>query len=113
MTQNKNHNFQYSFWIWTNKLNPILSILTHLIDYDLSDIERDVIKNELAGTNDEQNLWSDYQFTGIKHHLSLRLAYDAEEGSDLIHLRIETHKNLQNTIEAMNLFQSMFKELIE
>lgn len=43
--------------------------------------------------------------------MKLKLAYDVEEGSDMIHIEIKTVADLKEKLEALNFFQSMFKEL--
>jgi len=105
--------FKYGFWIWKNKLDPILSILSHLADYELSELERNAIRLELKDTNDEKGIWSDYILNGSQNKIKLKFAYDDEERTDMIHLRIETSIELKEKIEFMNFIQAMFKELIE
>ena len=39
--------FKYGFWIWNNKLDPVLSILSQLADYELLEEERISIKADL------------------------------------------------------------------
>ena len=108
-----NQENEYGFWIWSNKLDPVLSMLAQIAEYDLWDEEREAIKIGLIGTNDEKNAWFDYVIKGKKHTIELKLAYDDEEGTDMIHLRIKTSMELKEKLETLNLFQSMFKELIE
>jgi hypothetical protein len=105
--------FTYVFWIWSTKLNPVLSMLSYLADYNFSKEDREVIELELKTTNDEQNVWNEYILNGKKHTIQLRLANDSEEGSSMIHLELRTSKKLKQKLEALNLFQSIFKELIE
>lgn len=88
-------------------------MLSHLAEYDLCDDERKVIKMGLRGTNDEKNIWFDYSLKGNKYVIELSLAFDDEEGSDMLHMSIKTSVDLKQQIEMLDLFQAMFKELIE
>ncbi|MCE7995650.1 MAG: hypothetical protein HEP71_26970 [Roseivirga sp.] len=108
-----NKDFKYGFWIWSNKLNPVLSMLSHLADYQLSAEERDLIKEELATTNDEKGVWSHYVLKCQQYEIELSLAYDGEEGADMVHLKLLTSAELKEKLESLNLFQSLFKELVE
>lgn len=105
--------FEYAFWIWGNKLNGVLSMLSHLAEYALSDDEREAIKIELKGTNDELNFWGQYDLHGEKYLIKLKLAYDDAEGTDLIFLKINTSSELKEKLELLNTFQEMFLELEE
>lgn len=105
--------FKYRFWFWSNKLNPILSMLAHLAGYDLDEVERQIIKEGLRGTNDEESFWYKFDFIGKEYSLKLEFAFDGEEGSEMIHIRIESPHELRGRLECLDLFQSMFKELKE
>lgn len=108
-----NKDFKYGFWIWSNKLDPVLTMLSHIADYELTQEERGLIKEELQTTNDEKGIWSTYLLKGKQHEIELRLAYDDEEGTDMVHLKLVTSTELKEKLESLNLFQSLFKELIE
>ena len=101
----------YGFWIWSHKLDGVLLLLAKLCQYDLSEDELEGIRHELTGTNDEQDQWAEYPIIGQKHQLAMKLAYDAEEKEDMIHLRIETNAELRVQLEMLDLFQSMVKNL--
>lgn len=101
----------YRFWFWSHKLDGILAMLTQLSVYELDDIELEFIKEGLIDTNDELDQWLDYPFAGKKHHLEIKLAYDEQEQSDMIHIQIETKLALKEKLEILNLFQCMFKKL--
>lgn len=106
-----NKTIDYGFWFWSHKLAGILAMLAQLSKYELDQIEVETIRHELIGTNDELNQWTNYQFAGQKFNLEIRLAYDAEEKPDMIHIRIKTEPALGEKLEALNLFQCMFREL--
>ncbi|AHM59294.1 hypothetical protein D770_05135 [Flammeovirgaceae bacterium 311] len=101
----------YSFWFWSDKLKGILVLLASLVDYDLWDEEIESIKSALIGTNDESNIWTEYSMKGRKYSLGLKLAHDAEKRTDMIHISINATHIIQEKLEALNLFQSMVKEL--
>ena len=113
MFKKKNKSFKYGFWFWSNKLDPILSMLAYLAEYNLWDEEREVIKIGLNGTNDEKNIWFDYLIEGKMYSLGLKFAFDDEEETDMICISIETSIELKEKLESLNSFQCMFKELIE
>jgi hypothetical protein len=48
------------------------------------------IKEALTGTNDELDLWAKKCFDGRQYHLDLQLAYDAEQKSEMIHIKLKT-----------------------
>jgi hypothetical protein len=102
---------EYGFWIWSHKLTGVISMLAVLSNYDLDEMEVEIIKQELIGTNDELNQWANYRFEGKDFKMDLQFAYDAEERSDMIHIIIRTTSILKNKLEMLALFQSMFKEL--
>ena len=88
-------------------------MISHLAEYDLWDEEREAIMLGLNGTNDEKVIWFDFLLKGNLYSIKLKFAYDDEEGPDMIHLGIETSHQLREKLESVNLFQSMFRELIE
>ncbi|MEN8122108.1 MAG: hypothetical protein ABFS35_17295 [Bacteroidota bacterium] len=104
---------KYGFWFWSKKLDPILSMLSHLANYEISKDEREGIKIGLSETDDEKDIWFDYHIKGKVENIELKLAYDNEERSDMVHIQIQTSNELKEKIELLNLFQSMFSELIE
>ena len=101
----------YGFWVWSKKIKGVLLLLAALADYDLWDEELEVIKEGLIGTNDENNIWMEYPIKGKKYSLDLKLAYDAEEGNDMIHVGITAPDLLKDKLEALNLFQCMVMEI--
>ncbi len=102
---------EYGFWFWSHKLKGILYMLAQLTKYELDEIKIDTIKYGLIDTNDELNQWTSYRFDGQKNNIEIELAYDAEESTDMIHIKIRTSITLKDKVEALDLFQSMFKEL--
>ncbi len=103
--------FFYSFWIWSNKFDAVMSMFCKLIEYDIWEEEQKSIKIDLKNTNDEKGLWTKYACEGKKYKIDFEFAFDAEEGKDMIHIQLRTDKELKEKIEALNLFQSMFSEL--
>lgn len=101
----------YRFWYWSDKFVGVLAMLSNLADYKLDNDEFNVIKQELRGTDDEKNQWTIYKLTGNAYNMTITMAYDAEEGTDMIHIRIKTSADLKPKLEALNLFQSLFKKL--
>lgn len=106
------NNFSYSFWIWSKKIDAVIHMFSKLIQYEILEEELLAIKDDLKGTNDEKGFWSKYLIKGETYQIDFKFAYDAEEGSDMIHLKLETSKELEEKIAALDLFQSMFDELI-
>ncbi|MCZ4410662.1 hypothetical protein O3Q51_17735 [Cryomorphaceae bacterium 1068] len=104
-------NIEYGFWFWSHKLTGILAMLAEFSKYDLDVVEIESIKRDLIGTNDELNQWVNYRFDGKNFKMEFQFAYDAEEKSDMIHMKIKTKSILKEKLEALNLFQCMFKEL--
>jgi|GEM_PF-2781633 len=102
---------EYGFWFWSHKLTGILTILSALSKYDLDDIEVEIIQTDLIGTNDELNQWTNYPLDGKDFKMELQFAYDAEEKTDMIHLKITTDLILKEKLEALDLFQGMLKKL--
>lgn len=102
--------FDYNFWIWKDKLNPILDMFCLLVNYELMDGEREAINLELQDTNSELNNWGMYILKGTKHTINIKLAYDDEK--DLIYFDINTSYELKEKIECLDFFQGLFKELI-
>src|ERR1700741_3465760 len=102
---------EYVFWFWSDKLVGILTMLSHLADYKINEEEIELIKQELRGTNDEKNQWTTYKLDGKSNNMSLTFAFDSEEGKDMIHIKIKTSQDLKPKLEALNLFQCLFKQL--
>lgn len=44
-------------------------------------------------------------------NISIKLAFDNEAESDMIHIKIYTSTDLKPKLEALNLFQCLFKRL--
>ncbi|HRG00997.1 MAG TPA: hypothetical protein PKZ75_07770 [Bacteroidia bacterium] len=101
----------YQFWFWTPKLEGILAMLAELAKYQISQDEIEAIKIGLVNTSDEKNNWFDYILYGETYKINLKLAYDTEEGPDMIHINIKTSFELEQKLQALNLFQSMFRQL--
>ena len=99
----------YGFWFWQNKFTGILVMLEFLAGYEMDIVEPAVIKDGLKGTNED--IWFEWRFPGKKHTIHMKFAYDEEEGPDMIHISIKTDCALKEKLEAMNLFQCLFKEL--
>jgi len=108
---NMENEIEYQFWFWSHKLTGVISMLAILSKYELDKIELEAINHHLIGTNDELNQWTKYQLEGKKYNMGLKLAYDSEEKSDMIHIKIKTASVLMEKLEALNLFQCMFKKL--
>ena len=102
---------EYGFWFWNHKLAGILAMFAELSDYELDEIEIEIIKKGLIGTNDELNQWANYQFNGKKFKMDFQFAYDGEEHPEIVHIRIKTDSSLKEKIEALNLFQGIFLKL--
>ncbi len=101
----------YGFWFWSDKLLGVLTMLSHLAGCQIGTEELEYLKQELQGTNDEENRWISYNLNGSLNSIKLSLAYDAEEGNDMIHLKIQATEDLMPKLEALDLFQSLFKQL--
>ncbi len=43
--------------------------------------------------------------------MAVVLTYDSEEGTDMVHIKIKTVADLKPKLEALDLFQSLFKQL--
>lgn len=86
-------------------------MLAQLSNYNLEEAEVETIKETLTGTNDELDLWAKYCFDGRQYHLDLQLAYDAEQKSEMIHIKLKTDSGLKQKLEVLDLFQCMFKSL--
>ncbi|WNJ17135.1 hypothetical protein [Pontibacter sp. G13] len=106
-----NEKIEYGFWFWSHKLAGILAMLAELSKYKLDEIEIGIIQNDLKGTNDELNQWTNYPLYGKYFKMDLQFAYDAEEKLDMIHIKIKTNSILKEKLEALNLFQCMFTKL--
>ncbi|MVO09976.1 hypothetical protein GOQ30_12465 [Flavobacterium sp. TP390] len=102
---------EYRFWFLSNKLIAIITMLSALVESKLTLEEIEYLKQEIRGTNDEKGLWTTYQLNGKLKNISLSLAYDGEEGNDMIHIRIITSADLKPKLEALDLFQALFKNL--
>ena len=102
---------EYGFWFWSDKLAGVLTMLSHLTDYKLDQEEIEFVKQELRGTNDEKNQWATYKLDGKANKMALAFAYDSEEGTDMIHIKIKTSADLKPKLEALDLFQCLFKQL--
>nr|WP_293303640.1 hypothetical protein [Allomuricauda sp.] len=102
---------EYGFWFWSHKLKGILYMLAQLSNYNLEETEMESIKEALTGTNDELDLWAKKCFVGRQYHLDLQLAYDAEQKSEMIHIKLKTESGLKQKLEVLDLFQGMFKTL--
>lgn len=109
--ETNSNNEEYGFWFWSNKLEPIIRMISEIINCELFDGEIEVIKEELRNTNDEKEIWYSHLLTGKKIKLNIALAYDGEEGKDMIHIKILSEGNLRVKLETLNLFQSMFNKL--
>lgn len=92
---------EYSFWFWADKLPSIMAVLSHLTDYKLDPDELETIRQELRGTNDEKNQWSMHKLDGKKHKMVLTFAYDAEDGPDMIHIKIKTSADLKPKLDGL------------
>ncbi len=101
----------YQFWLWTPKLNGVLAMLSELAKYELTQSDLDAISIGLVDTCDEKNNWFDYKFDGEKYSIMLRLAFDKEEGKDMTHIKIQTSIELEQKLQALDLFQSLFRQL--
>ena len=100
----------YGFWFWKEQLTLIISTIAIIIGYDLEKEEIDLIKEELRGTNDEKKHWGSYLFYGKEKRLLIQLAYDGEEGSDMIHIRIPAEGKFLIQLETLNLIQSILND---
>jgi hypothetical protein len=89
-------------WIWINNLRPFLSVLAWTVVYDFDPDDWVAISHGIVGTNDEEERWFGYEFSG-QHRAEFMLAFDAE--SDLVHLRISLPESLVPRIEtAISIF---------
>ena len=104
---------EYGFWFWSSKLEAIILMVAQLTDCKIVDGEIDVIKNELKNTNDQKGIWYSHQLNNSNNQLKIKLAYDDEEGMDMIHIRILTNVHLKTQLETLNLFQSLFSKIEE
>ena len=86
-------------------------MIAELANYDMTQADLDAIKIGLIDTCDEKNNWFEYKLNGETYNVTLRLAYDDEEGTDMIHINIQTSFELEQKIQALDLFQSLFKQL--
>ncbi len=102
---------KYGFWFWSDKLVGVLTMLSYLADYKLDTPEIEYLRQELRGTNDELNKWTQYKLGGRLECIIINLAFDAEEGYDMIHIRINASANLKAKLEALSLFQSLFLKI--
>ena len=76
----------------------------------MDEVEPEVIMAGLAGTSDEKGKWFEWQFLGKEHTIKMELAYE-EEQPNMIIINVTTDDVLKEKLEAMNLFQCLFKEL--
>jgi hypothetical protein len=106
-----NTEIEYGFWFWSDKLIGILTMLSKLAGYQLDKEEIDIIHQELRGTNDDKNLWLTYHFEGKLNIMKLYMAYVAEQSTDMIFIKISTSADLKPKLQALDLFQSIFKQL--
>lgn len=104
-------NWKYGFWFWSYKLEAIIAMIAELISYELSDDEIALIKEALTSTNDEREIWYSHPLNGLKTELRIELAYDGEEGEEMIHIRIHTTEDMRIKLETLDLFQSLFGKL--
>ncbi|MEH0153046.1 hypothetical protein V6R21_02810 [Limibacter armeniacum] len=100
---------EYGFWFWNQKLIGVLSMLAVLSGYELDEVGIDIVKQDLKYTNNEKEQWMTYVLNGSKHTIKLKLAYDAEDNPDMIHIVIWADKELKEKLEMLDLFQCMFK----
>lgn len=54
---------EYGFWFWSHKLNGILRMLSSISGYYIDEQEYEIINEELRNTNNEENIWSEYDFS--------------------------------------------------
>lgn len=101
----------YGFWFWSGNLKGVLTMLGSLTEYHFLNEDLDAIENGLMGTNDEKNIWYDYKFSEKNNEVSFKLAYDDEETTELIHIRIHGSIELIEKVELLDRFQSLFKNL--
>lgn len=86
-------------------------MLSELAKYQFSQDELEAIKVGLADTSDEINKWFEYKLHGESYEIKLKLAYDTEESPDMVHINIQTSVELEQKLEALNLFQCLFRQL--
>jgi hypothetical protein len=106
-----NIEIEYGFWFWSDKLTGVLTMLSYLVEYRLDPEEIEFIRQELLSTNNERNQWMTYKFDGKLNNMKLTFALDDEEGNDMIHIKVKTSAVLKPKLEALNLFQCLFKRL--
>ncbi len=103
-------NQKYGFWFWKEQFRLIISAISMIIEYDILEEEFELIKEELRGTNDEKDNWGSYLLSGKKHQLKIKLAYDAEEGFDMIHISTPANGELLTQLKTLDLIKDLFQE---
>lgn len=94
----------YRNWFWTNKLAGVLRALSHYSNHVLDEEEIEMIRHGLVGTNDENDRWLDHTLNGAQYSIDVRLAFDAEEGSEMTHIQVKASEDVQKQLESLNLF---------
>jgi len=92
--------FEKGFWVWSTDFNHLLKEYSIICGTNLTEKEYSQILEKIENTNDELNHWIDYSIKGI-FELKMRLAYDGEEKSDMIHLRIQGPIEIKEKIEVI------------
>lgn len=101
---------EYGFWFWKENFPAILTMLAALSKYEIDEEEFEIIKQDLRGTNNDRNEFLNYTLNGKLYELKLRLAYDGDN-NDIAFITITTNKSLRDKLEALDLFQSLFRNL--
>jgi hypothetical protein len=106
METNKKNDY-YGFWFVKHKFDAILLMLSSLINYPIDNDEIELIKLESSTTDDEQDVWYKHNFKG-SNSTTIQIALDSDN-RDIIHIRIKMENKQFEKLEALVLFQSLFK----
>ncbi|MCB9766721.1 MAG: hypothetical protein H6752_00890 [Candidatus Omnitrophica bacterium] len=82
----------YSNWILEENLHPWLEIISNIVGYEFSEMDRDAFLGALPGTNSEDGRWFEYELVG-RTTLPVKVARD-EPGSSMIMVQVECPTDL-------------------
>jgi hypothetical protein len=95
-------------WIYEDNLHPFLTVLSWIVEYAFDPDEWMAIRFGIEETNDERNVWYDYEFSG-KTSAQFRIA--REPGGSVVHLQIKVPESLSSEVKlTMQMFSTFHIE---
>jgi hypothetical protein len=89
-------------WLRHDNVEPFLTVLSWLAQYDPAPDEFSVIRRGVELTDAEKNCWYDFEFVGANH---IRFSLASDPGSSVVHVKVDCPELLKPSVEtAVEIF---------